>query len=233
MLWTVAMVGSASLSGRWGYAWIQNASASGAADVDYRFNASGGEIVSTRTAIGTYSVRFEGLGRKVAADREGVMVTPYGGSSTSDCRPESWTTVGEHLDVEVRCYSAAGDFEDSRFTVLVVDGPRAGANLAFAHADQPTSPSYAPANAAVRGTGSVTVVRTGAGLYEVRFQGFYRPTGLAETYLITATGTPQHRCQNNGWGSTSAPGGLATVEVRCTTLTGLPVDTPFSIVGLQ
>jgi hypothetical protein len=233
MLWTVAMVGSTALSGRWGYAWIPSGGSSGPGSHGYRFNASGGEITSTRTAVGSYTVRFAGLGRKTATDREGVMVSSYGNAQVTECRPTTWTTVGADLDVEVRCHTPGGELEDSRFTILVVDGPRAGANLAFAHADQPGTASYTPANSAVRGTGSATVVRSNTGEYEVRFQGFHRPVGLTETYLVTATGNGQHRCQNAGWGSTSSPAGTAVIEVRCTTIAGVPVDTPFSIIGLQ
>lgn len=236
MSWTVAMIGSGSLSGRWGYAWSQSAGANGPAHTSYRYNASGGDITLNRTGPGAYTVRFEGLGRKSASDREAVMVSAYGTGSTSDCIPASWTTVGADLDIEVRCVTPTGEPEDSRFTILVVDGARAGANLAFATTDQPAAAAHAPVNAAVKGVGgggSVNVTRTETGVYEVNFTGFYRPAGLSETYLITATGPGFHRCQNTGWGTTSTPGGVAEIGVSCTNATGAAADTPFVIIGLQ
>jgi len=233
MLWTVAMVGSTAFTGRWGYAWIQSGAGTVTADPEYRFNPTGGEIISTRTGIGAYTVRLEGLGRTAASDREGVFVSPYGSAETTDCRPTGWTTVGAHLDVEVRCYTPTGETLDSRFTILVVDMPRPGARLAFAHADQPATASYSPTNAAVRGNGTVTVTRTNTGDYRVAFTDFYRTAGLSETYLVVATGNGMHRCQNTGWTTTGAPGQVAEVEVRCRTIGGVPVDAPFSIIGLQ
>lgn len=230
---TVAAVGSGTFSGRSGFAWIHDGAATVDTDWWYRFNPTGGSIVSTRNGVGSYTVRFENLGRVGAGDREGVMVSSYGGTGELTCQPASWTTVATHLDVEVRCFTAAGAAADTRFTVLVVDGARAGARLGFAHADQTATASYTPTNSAVRPTGSVLVTRNGVGDYTVEFTGHYRTAGLAETFLITATGVTPGRCTNGGWGFSNTVGGVASVDVTCTTTAGVAADMPFSIIALQ
>lgn len=234
MRFTVAMVGSAAFTGRSGYAWIQSGTATVSADLYYRYNPTGGDIVSTHTGTGTYTVRFEGLGRATAGDREGVIVNSYGGTDARTCQPAGWTTVGTHLDVEVRCFDATGAAINSAFTILVVDGARPGARLGFAHADQPANGTpYAPANSAVRGSGSVLIERIGTGSYDVSFNEFYRAGGLAETFLVTATGETAGRCNLGGWSFSGTVGGTAMVGVQCATTAGVAADMPFSIVALQ
>lgn len=233
MRFTVAMVGSATFSGRSAFAWIQDEGQTVNADAYYRFNPTGGEITSTFLSTGRYMVRFEGLGRTSAADREGVMVNSYGGTGGTDCQPTTWTTSGADLDVEVRCFDATGTAANSRFTILVVDGAREGATLGFAHADQPGVASYSPTNSAVRGSGSVMVSRTGTGTYTVDFTGFYRGAGLSETFLITATGPSAGRCVNGGWSYSSTAGTPASVDVVCSDPSGTPTDLSFSVLALQ
>ena len=232
MLFTVAHVSSASLAGRYGYAWISAASASADASSNYRYNPTGGNIHSTHNAAGSYTVRFSGLGRKSANDREGVIVNAYVDGAT--CQPASWGTDGADLVVEVRCFrDTDGAAFDSRFVVLVVDGARAGARLGFAHADQPATATYTPANSAVRPTGNVSVTRNGTGDYTVSFTGVYRTGDLAETFLISATGATAGRCSNAGWGYGDAANEPASVDVVCATAAGVAADMPFSIVVLQ
>src|SRR5690606_25122461 len=149
-------------------------------------------------AEGSYTVRFEGLGRKGAGDREGVFTEAYTEAAT--CQPASWGSDGADLVVEVRCFrDTDGVPANSRFTILVVDGARAGATLAFAHGDQPATGAYAATNSAVRPTGSVQVNRNDTGLYSVAFTGFYRTGDLKETVLVTATGETPGRCLVNSW----------------------------------
>jgi hypothetical protein len=232
MRFTVAHVSSASFGGRFAFGWVSSGSESVEASQSYRYNPTGGDIFSTRNATGSYTVRFSGLGRKTAADREAVIVNTYGGSAAV-CQPASWTTVGADLDVAVRCFTAAGADVDSPFSLMVVDGNRTGARLGLAHADQPASASYAPANSAVRPTGSVLVTRNGVGDYTVAFTGFYRSGDLAETFLISATGSAPGRCNINNWSNSGDAGTPTTVDVDCATPAGVAADLPFSIVALQ
>ncbi len=229
----VAAIGAGSLSGRSAFAWIASGGATEEASWAYRYNPTGGNIISTRTALGAYTLRFENLGRAGAADREAIIVNSYGGNGGATCQPASWTTTGTHLDVEVRCFNAAGAPADSPYTILLADGARNGARLGFAHADQPASATYTPANSAVRGTGSVVVSRNATGVFNVEFENFYRGVGQTESFLVVATGPNPGRCSIGGWDSTSDIGGSASISVFCATPGGTPADLPFSIVALQ
>jgi hypothetical protein len=231
MRFTVAQVSSASFGGRFAFGWVSTGTQSTDASQDYRYNPTGGNIHSTRNATGSYTVRFSGLGRKAVTDREGVFVNSYNNNAT--CQPASWTTVGADLDVEVRCFSPEGADADTPFTLMVVDGNRTGARLGFAHADQPATASYAPANSAVRPTGAVQVTRTGLGTYTVAFTGLYRSGDLSETFLITATGTVPGRCNIGSWNNSGEAATPTTVNVVCATPAGAAADLPFSIVALQ
>lgn len=232
MRFTVAHVSSASFTGRFGYAWIQSASANADAHESYRYNSTGGNVQSTHNAAGSYSVRFVGLGRKTAADREGVIVNAYVEAAT--CQPASWGSDGADLVVEVRCFrDSDGAAFDSRFVVLVVDGNRTGATLGFALADQPAAASYAPANGAVRPSGTVLVTRSATGFYQVAFTGFYRTGDVKETFMVSATGATAGRCNIDEWSQSGAIGTPTTITVQCATTAGVAADLPFSIVALQ
>lgn len=235
--WTVAHISGASLSGRWGFAWIPSGTESTPASTSYSFNPTGGSITSTRNGAGDYTVRFAGLGRRTANDREAVIVNAYGDNAT--CQPASWSSFsgddpfGPDLYVEVRCFKPNSSAVDSRFTVLVVDGERPGARLAFVHADEPLTATYTPANGAVRPTGHVTVARTGIGEYTVSFTGFFRSGDLRETFLVSATASTPGRCQIDQWSYGSSQAQPAEVKVQCAHTNGVAADLPFSLVGLQ
>ncbi len=228
----VALIGSAAFSGRSAFAWISTASSTGTADHFYRFNPTGGEITSTYQSTGRYTVTFAGLGRAATGDREAVMVNAYGGGG-AQCQPASWNTLGDDLAVEVRCFDAAGAAADSRYVILVLDGPRSGATLGFAVADQPANASYAPTNSAVRPTGSVLITRTGPGLYHAAFTGFWRSGLLQETFLVTAIGETPGRCVIGGWSYSIDVATPATIDITCSTTAGVAADMPFSLLALQ
>lgn len=230
---TAALIGSTTLRGRSGFAWIQSASAAVTADPAYAFNAAGRPITSTPLGTGEYRVRFEGLGRQTAQDREAVIVSPYG--SNAHCQPISWTSNAGDLDVTVRCFDPLGTAANSRFVVLVVDGARPASQVAFLVADQPTAiGAYQPANQAIRpGPGTATVEGIGPGMWDIALPGFYRDAGREETFLVSTTGTTQARCNIVSWGYGTSPAQPTTLTVRCGTPGGTPADVPFVLVGLQ
>jgi len=229
---TIATIGNATLGGRSAHGWMQSASSDAVFDAFYRWNPSGQEIRSEHLETGRYRVRFVGLGRTTAADREAIYTSAYGGSSQTTCQPATWSTDGDDLLADVGCFDPAGVPTDSRFTILLADRGRPGATFGFVHADQPAAASYTPTNSAVRPTGNVTVTRSGTGIYEVEFEGFFRTAGLAETYLVTAVGNVAGRCQNQGW-SYSTGSGSGTLDIRCYNLGGVPTDLAFVVVALQ
>jgi hypothetical protein len=231
MRFTVAQVSSAGFGGRSAYSWIPSGTGSVQGHTTYRHNPTGGDVFSTRNGTGDYTVRFDGLGRRATSDREGVIVNAYNTNAT--CQPASWTTTGEDLDVAVRCFQPNGTATDAQFSVLVVDGARTGATLGFAHADQPATGAYAPANSAVRPTGTVQVNRNSTGQYSVAFTGMYRTGDLRETFLVSPTGTTPGRCHIAEWEFSVDVGISTNVFVTCTTPGGVAADLPFSIVVLQ
>jgi hypothetical protein len=230
---TTAMIGSATLRGRTAFAWIQSATSAVTADPTYAYSAAGRPIVSTPLGTGEYRVRFEGLGRQAAGDREAVIVSPY--ASNAHCQPTNWTTNAGDLDVTVRCFDPLGAAANSRFAILVADDARPNAQLAFLVADQPTAPgAYQPANQGIRpGPGTATVERIGPGTWDVSISGFHRTGSLEETFLVSTTGTTVARCAIVSWDYGTAVSEPTTVTVRCGTPGGTGADVPFVLVGLQ
>ena len=226
------VVGSATFGGRFAYAWANTTSPSVPYQPHYlyRFSSSNQPITITKMATGIYSVLFAGQGRVLSTDREALMVSAYGGTAVS-CQSSNWITTGADLTATIYCFSAAGAATDQQFDIALVSLPRAGANLAFVDADQPSNTTpYAPTNAKVLPTGSVAVTRTGTGAYNVLFTGLVRTGTLKESFQISAVGTSLVHCFSAGWGF---DGSGATSSVSCTTPAGVPVDSRFVMVGVQ
>lgn len=229
---TSVVIGSGTFSGRSAFAWIDLPTTSGEASATWRHHPLGRSIFSEHVATGSYIVRFAGLQRANANNREGVIVTAYG-PVAAVCQPSAPASTATGLEVAVRCFDAAGAPIDTRFTVLIVDGARTGATLGFALADQPAVASYTPANSAVRGTGSVQITRASAGTWDVAFTGFSRSGTLKESFLVSPVGTTAGRCWIQYWDYSSAAGGTGTVRVGCSTVAGVMTDMPFSVVAVQ
>lgn len=94
----------------------------------YSYNAVGRAAANsvTRTATGTYSVKFRGLGGGPLFAGSGswgpgghVQVTAYGGDADY-CKVVSWVTGGADFTVTVRCYNPAGALSDNQFDLLWV-----------------------------------------------------------------------------------------------------------------
>jgi choice-of-anchor B domain-containing protein len=115
-----------------GYAWADDATASRyAPSTTYSYNQSGGPIEITRSATGTYAVRFAGLGGTGTAGGH-VQVTAYGPGSET-CKVEKWSSSADDFVADVRCFDAAGNPADARYTVLAI-GPELGEPSELAHA---------------------------------------------------------------------------------------------------
>lgn len=223
---------SGTFPGRYAYAWMDNPTPTGtvAPAAAYRFSSSNQAITETRSATGVYTVVFAGLGRTVASDRETVLVTAYAQTGVV-CQSSGWSTVGSDLSVTVYCFTAAGVATDAQFDIGVISKPRAGANVAYVDADQPSSTSaYTPTNGAVLPTGTATVTRSGAGAYTVRFDGLIRSGTLVESFQVSPIGTTAARCSIGSWGF-DATG--VSVSVSCFNTAGTATDTRFALLGVQ
>jgi hypothetical protein len=176
----------------------------------------GGAVTAVRVGTGTYRVDFGGL---AVADIENVQLMAYG-SETAHCVVEAWGTGSVYL----HCYAGAA-LTDAEYAVMIL-GKKAGATAkvrAFAHADEPTNPSYAPTVAYNEGGGAVTATRSEAGAYAVSFDGRNLDTGA---HVQVSAHNLGRRCNVGSWGGSSA-------SLTCTSANGAKQNNRFGIVVLQ
>ena len=210
-----------------GYAWANQASsASYVPSGTYSYNISGGGVSITRFATGVYSVKFTGLGHVAAGGN--VQVTAYAGWSEA-CKVSSWSSGGADFTVSVRCFTTSGTAADSLYTVMLTWPQAATSGLGYAWANNPTSASYTPNAAyAYNGSGgSVSITRSGTGVYAVTFAGL--SSGAGGDVQVTAYGTGNEECKVQSWGA----GGSFTASVRCYTAGGTPKDTLYTVLVNQ
>jgi hypothetical protein len=104
--------------GALGYAWANNpTTASYAPMASYAYNSSGGDIQVTRSAPGSYAVRFAGLGGQGTSGGH-VQVTAYG-PSNENCKVAWWSSHTSDFIANVRCFNTVGNAVDARYTVQV------------------------------------------------------------------------------------------------------------------
>lgn len=98
-----------------GYVWANDpTSASYTPSSTYRFNSSGGVNTITRSATGSYRVRFPNL--KPSNDTT-TQVTAYG-SGSEYCTVSNWSSDGSNgTYAYVNCYSSPGNPVNTRFTL--------------------------------------------------------------------------------------------------------------------
>jgi hypothetical protein len=191
--------------------------ASGAAPAPPFVSNPAGAVTVSRTAAGTYSVTFTGLG---VADLPNLEVAAQ--NSSRFCSISSWSPPG----VGVQCFDGSA-LADSDFTLVgfanqpfttLTQPVTTSEVLAFAFASDPTSASYTPFvpltyNSAAQ---PVTATRTGAGLYAMRFPGLSFNSGVVQ---VTPTDTA-NRCAVLSQLDD-------TVQVRCYGPSGLPADSRY------
>jgi hypothetical protein len=195
-------------------------------------NSGGGTIQVTRTSVGIYSVRFEGLGRQ-PGQHDNVQVSAYG-SVFAYCKPDLWTTSGADLVVPVVCFDVNGNPEDSRFTIMASGAWAFGksAPLAFALFQPDTAMYYRLDSAATTRNstgGHLDVSRQSEGNFPVNLDGL-GPVWAAAPAAVTVTGvgTGVRRCRLIAYDRANA--GL---DVLCTGLGGGPRDAPWSLLWVQ
>jgi hypothetical protein len=130
----------------WGQTWTSTPG--------YAYSSSGGAITFTRLAPGSYNVNFEGLGRpgllvndQYGSTQEVVLATAaFTGLPSVTCNAISWMNwlSVTRLTARVDCMDATGQGVDTPFSVVVVGDRSLQGRHAFAVADQPTTPQYAP-----------------------------------------------------------------------------------------
>ncbi|MFI1581202.1 RNA polymerase sigma factor [Embleya sp. NPDC020630] len=147
-----------------------------------------------------------------------VSVSDYAANGVS-CQPVRWWPQGTDERVEVACFDRAGTSADIPFTGLFLAGDRNGpygqaGSRGYVYADEPTAARQIPAAASRQSTGAVT--RTGTGRYAVAV------AADTESVQVSPVGTTPRHCA-----LTALSGG--TASVACTTHTGAPADTAFTL----
>jgi hypothetical protein len=214
--------------GHLAYVWANSpTSASYTPSALYQYNSTGATNTITRSGLGLYRLHLPGLGAASGT----VKVTAYGSASTQ-CKVVNWYPVGTEQDVNIRCFSAAGALADSYFTATFADHISIlgnGQSSGYAWIDNPTASStpsllYQFDSAG----GTVTMARSGVGVYAVTMPNLGSPLGtLGGHAQATAYGTDDSRCKVASWASVFTSN--ATVNVRCFSSSGGPIDTRFVV----
>lgn len=208
------------------FAWADDAtSASYTPDPDYSFNPTGGAITATRSAVGTYTMTFDGI-YGMGLGRGNVQVTAYGGQDHR-CKIVSWA-----IDTaNVKCFDSAGAPVDSRYSLvyrkptrkLLLEWFAAAYVYGSIGASQEVSP-YLSWNRHGDGYGPTAVNAThpATGVYSVEFTGMEKFGSNGGNAQVTAAGRDGERCKVASWTG-------STVRVRCFDAAGLPADASFNV----
>ncbi|MFF7243503.1 sigma-70 family RNA polymerase sigma factor [Embleya sp. NPDC008237] len=147
-----------------------------------------------------------------------VAVSDYAANGVS-CQPVRWWQEGADERIEVTCLDRTGTRADIPFTGLFLAGDRNGpygqaGSRGYVYAGEPTAARQLPAAASRQNTGAVT--RTGIGRYAVAV------AADTESVQVSPIGTTARHCA-----VVALSGGTASVS--CTTHTGAPADTAFTL----
>jgi hypothetical protein len=177
-----------------------------------------GAIRVFRNGTGAYQVVFTKLG-SLAASNGGHFQAVAVGTTASYCKVGSWFGSPD-LAVSVLCFSGAGAPADSTFNVFFILPSSA---VAYAWADQPSSPAYTPSTfySWNPSGGSVSITRFGTGRYSVSWSGLALLDG--GDVQVSAYGGGNAQCKVENWGSNTA-------NVRCFAPGGAPVDSFYTVL---
>jgi hypothetical protein len=180
-----------------------------------------------RRGPGDYEVTWTNFG-SVGTGGGNVQVSAFG-PGNEQCYVQSWG----NSTAFVRCFDPSGAPVDAEFNVLFWRPEATDPGIAFAWADNPSSPSYTPSpsysyNAA---GGALIAERTGVGNYRMNFADL-DPTETSFGHVqVSAYGTSDVRCRTGGWVSATGPTSTF-VDVDCADSTGAPIDTRYSVLFL-
>lgn len=211
---------------RWALAWT-NFPAADTYTVSNGYNFStGGDITSTRTGPGAYTVTFAGLAA-TGGQKQNVQVSAYYTSVPTRCRVVSLTNQGSDLAVSIRCDDLTGTPTNSRFDIVVIPAGSLQGRSAFVVSTSAQGGPVPAASAHNSALEPIFVERTGTGIYRVTFGGLTRNFvgGGPDHVQLTAYGEGTTWCKVSSW--TSDDSDLA-VNVRCFTPSGSPADAAFS-----
>ncbi|MFO0587780.1 MAG: hypothetical protein U0441_09585 [Polyangiaceae bacterium] len=191
---------------------------SGAIGGSYAYNSSGGSITTAKLTTGQYSVDFNGIPYVSPSNAQAVA---YG--SNAQCKLFTTPTGnGLKTSVYVNCYSPAGAFVDSAFTVTLDSrsgndtAPYRGAFLSTGGGTSPTALQSWNSS----GSTNTIVWNAATNMFNVTLPGLSLENAAVH---VTAIGATNNRCKINGWS-------LGVVRVQCMTPGGaLTSSTGFSL----
>ncbi|MBB5867260.1 hypothetical protein F4553_000639 [Allocatelliglobosispora scoriae] len=191
----------------------------------YEYNSVNLAVQVLRPAVGTYRVKFLGMGTL-----GGVPHVSARGSS-SLCTVAWWGMAGGDQAVDVRCYDNAGLLADSRFVVDFTNRTPAVSGFGYLWNDNPVPPAIghtpAPAYSYDSAGLPIKVFRSAVGRYRVELGAFRNdsPGPWAAGYLrITPYAAAARHCQALDPALVPDP---QLIEVRCYDDTGSAVDSRF------
>lgn len=190
----------------------------------FSFNSTGATNSFIHLGTGQYQAHFPRLGR-VGGN---VQVTPR--NTINRCNISSWASGGGgSADAFVNCYTPAGAFADTEFTVSFVGRsdpptvPEGGYVWAF---DKSAASYVASGGYTWNSTGQpVNITRGSAGVYNVTFVGQNFGGGTAE---VTAYGGGTEYCKLESLTRVNNNADKRVV-VRCFSRTGVPTDAHYSL----
>jgi hypothetical protein len=191
----------------------------------FSFNSTGGAIHIGRSATGTYTVRFAGLGAFAGG---GTVDVTAEGLQPAECEVTHWASdsTGTILLVGVDCFNLSGAKMDAPFMAAFTSGGSSTGTTDYVWANKPASNSYTPSLRFQLNSsgGTNTIQRLGTGQYEVLLPG---PVVAGGTVKVTAYGLNNaNSCQVDHWSDVS-PG--QAVFVDCFSPAGTPVNNKFTM----
>ncbi len=227
----IAVIGSSTLTAKYGFLWNPSAIASSPAQSAYAFSTQGGTMLSTRQSTGTYEVD---LGLTNASGTVAIVST-Y--NDAAACHVNFWTQSAGI--VSVRCTAPnSATLRDARFSAMMIEAGRTGKRWGFAWADVANAAvgtPYVPAALYQKQSNGqqVTVTRVATGEYQVKFAGLGATT-FGGTILVSPYGNggvAPGTCQVVGW---SGSANDLNVAVRCWSFaTGALANQLFSILAIE
>jgi hypothetical protein len=200
----------------------------------YTYNSGGGATTVTHLDTGNYTVKFAGLdaahGNVQLSSIVGQTFQPSGIGENPNgpaiCNTVGWEATGTDLEIGVRCWTTAGDPEDTAFNVAFTQGVGLKANhsrSAYLWANDEGASFYKPAAGYRYSTSgkSPRITRTAVGRYSVDFRG--QPSGGA--VQVTGFSSVNDHCVLQSI-ATSAP---QKVGVRCFDVDGHAKDVQFTL----
>ena len=187
-------------------------------------NQSNDEVTAERVGTGRYQLTFESLAPLLG---NGGNVQVEGEHGDEYCKPTGWFDDESDLTVNVSCFDFGGNPADSSFRAIVIPQDN-DLNFVYAWSNRLAGTSATPPLYTHNPMGGVSVDRTDAGRYAVRFSGLGDPRGDGNVQ-VTAYGDDNRRCNVSSWDSI---GDDFVANVLCMEATGRAADSRFSIAAI-